>query len=563
MLRKNLNSLVVSRRGFLKATAVAVGAAALPFSRPQAQGAAKYRRLNVSDPKATHKATRVLDSYKKAIRAMLALPPTNPRNWYRNALVHTLDCPHGNWWFLVWHRAYLGWFEQTCRELSGDPDFALPYWDWTAEPRIPAAMFDDVLDPNNAGFIARFDDFKTKFEDVVAKADYWKRNWNPGDDILKFQYGQLLTRGIRFPKDLWFDIIDNPMGKFFFDQPLARGLTKGNPDLDRETKDAVALKTIYPALASRDFITFGSSKAGSHHRVTGSGVLESLPHNLVHNCIGTPSGFMYDFLSPVDPIFFLHHANIDRLWDVWTRKQKARGNPILPDGYLLKAGSPEEKASDYHKWSTEPFLFFINSKGQPVSETNAGNYAEIGAFDYDYQPGSGEDVVPLATAASKSPAAPVQSFSASIAKRSVTTATPGSGAVKLPPALLEPGATGRRPTLLAKITLDLPPLAHARYKVVVNGPAEAAGVGPSSPFYAGTLSMFGHHVMQAPFMFTVPLSASIAAMRANNLLLRDAPLNIRIIAEAMVMPREGGAYTIWGRRPRSFRLLWRRSSRRS
>ena len=38
--------------------------------------------------------------------------------------------------------------------------------------------------------------------------------------------------------------------------------------------------------------------------------------------------FFADFLSPVDPIFFLHHANMDRLWDVWTRKQQALRLPI-------------------------------------------------------------------------------------------------------------------------------------------------------------------------------------------------------------------------------------------
>ena len=46
---------------------------------------------------------------------MLGLPATDPRNWYRYALIHALDCPHGNWWFLPWHRGYLGWFERICR----------------------------------------------------------------------------------------------------------------------------------------------------------------------------------------------------------------------------------------------------------------------------------------------------------------------------------------------------------------------------------------------------------------------------------------------------------------
>ncbi|MFM0339757.1 tyrosinase family protein [Paraburkholderia fungorum] len=41
---------------------------------------------------------------------------------------------------------------------------------------------------------------------------------------------------------------------------------------------------------------------------------ESAPHNPVHNIIG---GWMADMTSPTDPIFYLHHANVDRLWDAW------------------------------------------------------------------------------------------------------------------------------------------------------------------------------------------------------------------------------------------------------
>ena len=47
--------------------------------------------------------------------------------------------------------------------------------------------------------------------------------------------------------------------------------------------------------------------------------LESGPHNPVHNLIG---GEMANMTSPRDPIFYLHHANIDRLWHAWA----------LPDG---------------------------------------------------------------------------------------------------------------------------------------------------------------------------------------------------------------------------------------
>ena len=32
-------------------------------------------------------------------------------------------------------------------------------------------------------------------------------------------------------------------------------------------------------------------------------------------------------LAGLDPIFWLHHANIDRLWEVWRQEQTSQGNP--------------------------------------------------------------------------------------------------------------------------------------------------------------------------------------------------------------------------------------------
>ncbi len=122
---------------------------------------------------------RVLDSYKKAIRATLALPPTDPFNWYRYTLIHTLDCPHGNWWFLPWHRGYTGWFEQICRDLSGDPQFALPYWDWTKEPRVPKQMFEDVLNPNDPAFTGRRRRVQDEIHRPCLQGHCWSLARNP------------------------------------------------------------------------------------------------------------------------------------------------------------------------------------------------------------------------------------------------------------------------------------------------------------------------------------------------------------------------------------------------
>lgn len=55
------------------------------------------------------------------------------------------------------------------------------------------------------------------------------------------------------------------------------------------------------------------------------GALESLAHDLVHDQIG---GYMGSpGTAGRDPIFWLHHANVDRLWGEWLRRQERRYNP--------------------------------------------------------------------------------------------------------------------------------------------------------------------------------------------------------------------------------------------
>ncbi|MGN2243245.1 tyrosinase family protein [Frateuria sp. GZRR33] len=59
--------------------------------------------------------------------------------------------------------------------------------------------------------------------------------------------------------------------------------------------------------------------------------VESAPHNGVHNLIG---GTMDNIaVSPRDPIFWLHHANIDRLWDAWVQADDGRHMPARTASY--------------------------------------------------------------------------------------------------------------------------------------------------------------------------------------------------------------------------------------
>ncbi len=107
----------------------------------------------------------------------------------------------------------------------------------------------------------------------------------------------------------------------------------------------------------------------------------------------------------------------------------------------------------------------------------------------------------------------------------------------IPSALLQAGMQPEAPRLFAQVTIALPPLAHGHdFAVMVNASAGAAKIDPSSPYYAGTLSMFGHHVVHGPVTFTIPLSGVLAAMQAGNLLKANAPVNIQVVPEQMAAP---------------------------
>jgi len=80
----------LDRRTFLAGLGAAAGLGALRGA--SARAAAKYTRYNVTSTE----GKRMLVSYAKGIRAMLDLPAKHPHNWFRNAFVHFMDCPHGN-----------------------------------------------------------------------------------------------------------------------------------------------------------------------------------------------------------------------------------------------------------------------------------------------------------------------------------------------------------------------------------------------------------------------------------------------------------------------------------
>ena len=200
----------------------------------------------------------MLSSYIKAVEQMKALPSSDPRNWQQQALIHQQHCPHGNWYFLPWHRAYLLAFEEICRDLSGNPDFALPYWNWTVNPSIPEPFWSGtLLDPTR----------------VISSTD------RIGAEFV----GQSIIDEILNEEDFELFASLKPTGQNNTDEVWQR------------ESGALAL-------------------------------LERTPHNNIHNWI---SGNMASFLSPLDPVFWLHHCNIDRIWAEWNARGRRNTDNIL------------------------------------------------------------------------------------------------------------------------------------------------------------------------------------------------------------------------------------------
>ena len=189
-------------------------------------------RRNIHDLWQQNPNHPIIETYKQGITAMRALPSNHPHSWDTQANIHNLHCDHATWYFLPWHRAYLLYFEEAIRAVTGDNSFALPYWDWTDPMRIPDVFY--------TGSLAH-----TRNRSLGSTFDQFTFNTDMLDDIMDLQ----------------------------------------------------------------GFQAFASFENG------GFGELEGSPHNNIHVWVGDDMGRVAD--AGNDPLFWCHHANVDRIWALW------------------------------------------------------------------------------------------------------------------------------------------------------------------------------------------------------------------------------------------------------
>jgi polyphenol oxidase len=238
------------------------------------------------------------------------LSMSNPLQWDQYVMAHAYHCTevgsgpeqvHWSWFFLPWHRAYLFFVERTLANfltmLGRDGSkFALPYWDWISHKGLP-----NTSERIKLGKPSPLFGYDVSLENMV-NSDGLKVGNQEFDN-------QALWDGNRGPT------IDRP------NMDPKSELTFDSKEHVEETILFMSPAYIHDFLLELPFEMFAGLSTISS--ATGMGALEHYPHNNGHDWVGSRFGKNRDMGSlryaALDPIFFMHHANIDRIWS-WYRK---------------------------------------------------------------------------------------------------------------------------------------------------------------------------------------------------------------------------------------------------
>ena len=203
-----------------------------------------------------------------------------------------LNAGHQGPAFLSWHRELLRRFEIALQ--AEVPGVMLPYWDWS-----PAVFTETLMGPNGGvngvgGGLVRTGWFAFDRPGTGVNTTPLPAWWPP------------TLEGWRIRPDL----DDTNQGT-----ALRRFFGQSNGDTLPTQSDVVALLAITaanPANAAQRQTAAANFRTALEQGSIGLGVTSS--HNEVHRYIG---GHMGAAMSTNDPIFWLHHCNIDRLWAMW------------------------------------------------------------------------------------------------------------------------------------------------------------------------------------------------------------------------------------------------------
>ena len=270
----------------------------------------------------------------------LPAPPPVPTTPQPSTSVWDLywdQCQHQSWYFPPWHRGYLLALEAQVRaavvSAGGPATWALPYWDYFGPDdqfNIPPAFLEKTL------------------PDGTPNALFVTARYGPDGDGNVFVPTAVAIQ--QHPNDPNF--VYGPVTQDCMSNDLYTGT-------DTKTKPP----------------GFGGPATGFSHGGGTSGNLENNPHNIVHAYVGgnAPDGQTYGLMSDpglaaLDPIFYLHHCNIDRMWAVWnTTNANSQDSNWLNGPAAIGERSFVMPMPDGTSWSYTP-----------------GEMSDLGKLDYTY-----------------------------------------------------------------------------------------------------------------------------------------------------------------------------------
>lgn len=370
----------------------------------------------------------IVEAYAGAVHTMQGRAADDPTSWAYQAAIHgtvttperTLwnQCQHATWYFLPWHRMFLYFFERIVRATVVE----------------------------NGG-----------------SADWALPYWNY---CLGGQHA-FLPEPFRSPA----------AGQ---QSPLY--VSQRDPQLNSGEKGLPAYATSPTrALARPQFVgkaEFGGPSTGFQHSGETWGALETSPHNIIHVLV---KGLMESpETAALDPIFWLHHANIDRLWSQW----------------LSGPGTSHENPSDA-AWRGFSFSFFDEHGKQHSMHCQdvLATAADLG-YTYDDEPVPAHGA-PSPTGPSPSTLSPPPREMIGATAEAVTlTGEPTTVSVPIAPI----AAQGFTEDVHAYLNIEEiegernPGVSYLVYADLEGGEPPD----PESPHYLGTLSFFGIERAQHP-----------------------------------------------------------------
>lgn len=291
----------------------------LELRQLKAQQPNQYAILMIALRRWMQRSSRDQSSYF-AISGIHGVPREPYNNYAQCASCGGADgyCTHDSVHFPAWHRAYIALFEQellkVARQVANEypantratfqraaNDLRWPFIDWAARPPGTTSVLPLII--TDATVTVQGPTGRTTFENPLLQYNF------KGDENSRLFYGQFRTwpRTHRYPNSNSRD---------------ARSNQDAAVQAVRNFRQSMQDQVYQLFTQCRSYLYFSNNDArASSARCANS--VEAI-HNNFHNAVGgggsqTVMGGHMTYLpvSSFDPVFWLHHTNVDRLFAMW------------------------------------------------------------------------------------------------------------------------------------------------------------------------------------------------------------------------------------------------------